>query len=418
MSARVSAAGWRLHSTLSFAAIGACGWLFACAPEVNNSIPAAVPQTVAETAPTSPVIWPTSGWQTSTPEAQGIDSATLAAALETIRAERIPVHSLLIERHGHVVLDTYFYPYAPDQPHNVYSVTKSVTSTLIGIAMREHQLDDVNVPVFSLLPQRSSDPRKAHLTLAHLLSMTSGLDCSARGGHNLLQQMMASRNWPQFVIDRPLASEPGSTFDYCAGNTELVSAVLTEKTGASASDYAQRQLFGPLGIAHATWPTAADHVSHGWSDLQLTPRDMAKLGYLWLHNGRWEDRQIISESYLAEALATHANVEPGINYGYGLWLYPNHVPADFEANGTGGQRITVIPSLDMVEVVTGGGLDANAVAALIATAPKSDSPLPENSAAAARLDSLATEAALSPGRTGSRVALHVSQPSRPSSVKS
>ncbi len=401
-------------------AAGVSVFLFACAPDVAGSAAGtnASPSPAAIALTPQPVLWPTQGWSTSTPEAQGIDSRVLAQALETIRAERIPVHSLLIERHGRIVLDSYFYPYTADEPHNVYSVTKSVTSTLIGVAVREREVDDVNAPVLSLLPERSDDARKAHLTLAHLLSMTSGLDCSAHGGRNLLQQMMATRNWPQFVLDRPLASEPGTTFDYCGGNAELVSAVLTRKTGVSAADFAQHELFGPLGITHAVWPTAGDHVSHGWSDLKLTPRDMAKLGYLWLHHGRWEDRQIVSDTYLAEALTAHANVEPGIDYGYGLWLYPGHTPADFEANGTGGQRITVIPSLDIVEVVTGGGLDANAVAALIAGAPKSDGALPDDPAAEARLETLVREAALSPAETPERVAMHVAAPAKSRSVKS
>jgi CubicO group peptidase (beta-lactamase class C family) len=418
MPASAIAARRSLGFALSFAA--ACAWLCACAPDsVESTTVAALPPSPSTSFAVAPrETWPTPAWQTSTPEAQGIDSAVLAQALETIRAERIPVHSLLIERHGHVVLDSYFYPYTPDEPHNVYSVTKSVTATLIGIAMREHQLDDVNAPVFSLLPERSDDTRKAHLTLAHLLSMTSGLDCNAQGGRNLLQQMMATRNWPQFVLDRPLTAEPGSTFEYCGGNAELVSAVLTQRTGVSASDYAQRELFAPLGITHAVWPTASDHVSHGWSDLRLTPRDMAKLGYLWLHHGRWEDRQIVAENYLAEALTPHANVQPGIDYGYGLWLYPQHTPADFEANGTGGQRITVIPSLDMVEVVTGGGLDANAVAALIAGAPKSEAALSDNPAAEARLEALVHEAALAPGETPERVAMHMSAPAKSRSAKS
>jgi CubicO group peptidase (beta-lactamase class C family) len=137
-------------------------------------------------------------------------------------------------------------------------------------------------------------------------------------------------------------------------------------------------------------------VSHGWGDLELQPRDMAKLGYLWLHDGRWEGRQVIPAGYLAEALTRHVSVEPGIDYGYGMWLYPGHTPVDFEANGTGGQRITVIPSLDMVEVMTGGGFDANEVQNLIAAAPKADSALPPNPAADERLASLAAELAEPP----------------------
>jgi CubicO group peptidase (beta-lactamase class C family) len=177
----------------------------------------------------------------------------------------------------------------------------------------------------------------------------------------------------------------------------VVSAVLTRTTGASASDFARRELFEPLGIENAVWPTDADGVSHGFADLKLQPRDMAKLGYLWLHNGVWEGKQIVPASYLAAAFSPHANVMPGVQYGYGMWIYPEHGhaggPADFEANGNGGQRIEVVPSEDMVVVTTGSGLDANEVAALIAEAPKSDAPLPANPAGDARLGGLVADAA-------------------------
>ncbi|HEY2446639.1 MAG TPA: serine hydrolase [Rhizomicrobium sp.] len=380
----------RAHAAFMCATISIA--LFACAPTVVQTTPPVVAQ-----APAPRVIWPTHGWPTSTPEAQGIDSGRLAVALEQIRAKNIPIHSLLIERHGTIVLDSYFYPFTDNEAHNAYSVTKSVTASLVGIAVREHRLADLNAPVLSLLPDRTSDdPRKSHITLAQLLSMTSGLDCRAQGGRNLLQQMLASPDWTGFMLKRDVVAAPGSTFGYCAGNAELVSAVLTESTGSCARDFARRELFAPLGIADAGWPTSANGVSHGWGDLELQPRDMAKLGYLWLHNGSWDGHEIIPADYLHEALAAHASVGQGVQYGYGMWLYPNHAPADFEANGAGGQRITVIPSLDMVEVMTGDGLDANQVAALIAGAPIADAPLPANSEMQSRLALDVAQAATGP----------------------
>ncbi|HEY3636599.1 MAG TPA: serine hydrolase [Rhizomicrobium sp.] len=367
-------------------------FLFSCAhtPAISNtdntSAAGVVPTETTE-------IWPTAGWSSSTPEAQGVDSAVLAEALEQIRARHIPIHSLLIERHGRIVLDSYFYPFADNRTHNVFSVTKSVTSMLVGIAVAEHRLNDLNAPVYPLLAaQTSDDPRKAHITLANFLSMTSGLDCHGEGKSSLLQEMLRSRHLAAYMLDRPAQNDPGTVFDYCGGNSEVVSAVLTKATGNSALDLAKSELFTPLGINKVSWPTDSDRVSHGWGDLELQPRDMAKLGYLWLHNGRWENRQIVPADYLAQALTSHVNVQPGINYGYGMWLYPGHVPMDFEANGSGGQRITVIPSLDMVIVMTGGGFDANQVQDLIAAAPKSTTSLPANAEASARLASI--EAAL------------------------
>lgn len=392
--------GGRAHPVRTVGAIGpvlACIFLFSCAHPVAT-VPEPKPAPVAAAAPE--VNWPTNGWPTSTPEAQGIDSAVLADALEQIRVRHIPIHSLLIERHGHIVLDSYFYPFADDRLHNVYSVTKSVTSMLVGIAMAEHRLDDLNVPVYPLLAaQTADDPRKANITLANLLSMTSGLDCRGEGRTTLLQQMLRSPHLANYMLSRPVENDPGKVFDYCGGNAEVVSAVLTRKTGSSALALAEAQLFAPLGIAKVAWPTDSDGVSHGWGDLELQPRDMAKLGYLWLHNGRWAGRQIIPADYLAQALTSHVGVQPGIDYGYGMWLYPGHTPVDFEANGTGGQRITVIPSLDTVEVMTGGGFDANAVQELIAKAPNSGSALPVDPSAEARLAAIEAELARGPDVT-------------------
>lgn len=374
--------------------------------------------TVAAPPPPPPIFWPTHGWQTSTPEAQGLDSAVLADAMETIREKHLPVHSLLIERHGRIVLDAYFYPFAEDQLHDVASVTKSVVSTLVGIAEAKQQLANVNTPVASVLAsfaRKRIDERKERLTLAHLLSMTSGLDCSPQGGRNFLQQMEASAHWTAFALGRQETAEPGTSFNYCAVNMELVSAVLSKQTGESAAEFAQRELFGPLGIEQVIWPTDGDGVSHGFADLRMQPRDMAKLGYLWLHRGVWDGRQIVPESYLTAALSPHAMVEDNVQYGYGMWIYPGHGhaggPADFEANGNGGQRIAVVPSEDMVIVITGSGLDANDVASLIAPAPKSNEPLPPNPDANARLAQLVSDAANGDVRLASTQAPHpVPQP--------
>jgi CubicO group peptidase (beta-lactamase class C family) len=347
--------------------------------------------------------WPTHGWRRSTPEAQGIDSRVLADAIDTIRARHIPVNSLLIERHGSIVVDASFYPYDADRPHEVFSVTKSVTSSLVGIAVADGRLASLDMPVSTLLPgQVPADANKSRITLAHLLSMTSGLDCSTSQGMSFLEMMEHSPHWVSYALERPEVAEPGTRFGYCAGNMHVVSAVLTRVTGQSAADYARARLFAPLGITEVSWPGDADGISHGFADLQLSPRDMAKLGYLWLHHGVWEGKQIIPAAYLADALSPHATVEPGVQYGYGMWLYPGrgHAggPPDFEANGVGGQRIAVIPSQDIVEVITGQSLDANEVASLVSDAVKSDAALPEDPQEFGRLKTDVVEA-----RTGGSV---------------
>lgn len=338
-------------------------------------------------------VWPTRGWLTSTPEEQGLDSRVLANAIDTIRIRQLPVHSLLIVRHGRIVLDTYFAPFADNELHDAYSVTKSVVSTLVGIAVRQRRMPDLRTPVLAMLPDAvaEADPLKQRMTLGHLLSMTSGLNCRGNSSGNFLQAMQQSRHWAQFALERDEVAEPGTTFAYCAGNMHVISAALTRSVGQSAAEFARRELFEPLGIEHVSWASDRDGVSHGFAGLRMQPRDMAKLGYLWLHHGEWDGRQIVPASYLRAAFTPHADVEQNVKYGYGMWIYPYRGHAggapDIEANGFGGQRIAVIPSQDMVVVITGAGLDANKVASLLVGAVKSDAPLQPNLMAQARLDS-------------------------------
>jgi CubicO group peptidase (beta-lactamase class C family) len=373
----------RRHASI-IAAASACLALLSCAT------PKPPPPPPAEA-------WPTLGWLSSTPEEQGVDSGALADAIDALKARNIPIHSLLIERNGHIVLDAYFYPFADHEPHDVASITKSVTSSLVGIAMAEHAPIDVNAPILSLLPgEPATDPRKTQITLGHLLSMTSGLDCDADQGISVLAQMESSAHWTSYMMNRPVVAGAGNRFEYCGGSMHVVSAALTRATGRSAFDLAREKLFAPLGIADVFWPADPEGVSYGFADLRLEPRDLAKLGYLWLHDGNWDGRQIIPAAYLEAALAPHANVQPGIQYGYGMWLYPGHAPYDFEANGRGGQRITVVPGLNAVIVLTGGGMDANDVAPFIATAFVSTGVLPPNTGGDERLAAAVARVAAPP----------------------
>jgi CubicO group peptidase (beta-lactamase class C family) len=160
-------------------------------------------------------------------------------------------------------------------------VTKSVTTTLVGIAADQGKLrlDD---PVLSFFPDRAvanRDARKERVTVAHLASMTSGLDCVATPDEPTLAEMTASADWVQFTLDRPMVAEPGTTFSYCSPGMHLLSAVLTRATGMSELDFARQNLFEPLGIRDVVWPVDPQGFNHGWGDVYLYPRDAAKLGY-------------------------------------------------------------------------------------------------------------------------------------------
>src|SRR5450759_4461494 len=234
--------------------------------------------------------WPTHGWQESSPEAQGMESRTLVRALDYVREHHVSIHGLLVVRNGRVVLDVTFFPYQAGQLHDVASVTKSVTATLIGISSGQHRLAGVEQPVLPLFPSgrlADHDGRKERLTIQHFLSMTSGVACDWMSGEATLEEMQQSADWIQFVLERPMAAEPGSTFAYCSPGMHVLSGVISRVTGSSALDFARRELFGPLGIRDAEWPADPHGISRGWGDLHLHPRDMAKLGLLWLNEGRW-----------------------------------------------------------------------------------------------------------------------------------
>lgn len=346
------------------------------------------------------VHWPTHGWRQSSPEAQGLDADALAEALDHVRDHGTRIHSLTIVRNGHLVLDAYFWPFEDGQLHDVASVTKSVITTLAGIAIGQQAFKGPSQALPSLFNGRAMahlDDRKRRLTLQHLMSMTSGLDCQAAPAEATLRQMRASPDWTQFMLDLPMRDEPGSRFEYCSGGMHLLSGAITKATGVSALAFAQRELFAPLGIGNAVWPADAQGISHGWGDLRLQPRDMAKLGYLWLNNGRWEDRQIVPGGWMAAAVQPQAQPpNTGQTYGYGLWLHADRRPAEFEAVGRGGQRIAVVPEKGLVVVFTGGEFEPGDIGPFIWRALKSDQPLPDNPSGAARLAAAVSAAAAPP----------------------
>lgn len=343
--------------------------------------------------------WPTHGWRYSSPEAQGMDSAELANAFDYVRDHDTPIHSLTIVRNGQVVVDAYFWPFQAGQLHDLASVTKSVTSTLAGIAIGKQELA-LQQPLTSVFGQQriaNLDERKKHVTIADLLTMTSGLDCDASHGEITLSQMRKSADWTRFMLDLPMRDAPGSHFTYCSGGMHLLSAAITKATGQSALDFARRELFAPLGIGNAAWPADAQGVSHGWGDLHLAPLDMAKLGYLWLNNGRWGDRQVVPEAWMRAAVQVQSGPEDGDEkYGYGLWIQPDRQPQLFEANGRGGQRISVTPDKNVVVVFTGGEFEPGDIGDFILRSIKSDQALPENPSAAARLATAVRDAATPP----------------------
>jgi CubicO group peptidase (beta-lactamase class C family) len=321
--------------------------LVGCSSLPATVAPANVPTPTSETGPN----WPTEAWRTSLPDKQGMDSAKLAKMLDAIRQQRLDLHSLLIIRNGYLVNETYFGPYQPDTRHELYSCTKSFVATLIGIVIDKGYIDRTEHRIVDFFPERTFanlDRQKATMTLEDVLTMRSGLDW--QDDDPTFAAMYRSPDWVKFMLDRPMAVPAGSQFNYCSGCSHLLSAIVQQTTGMNTRDFAEQYLFKPLGISNVEWETDVAGVPIGGWGLQLTPRDMAKLGYLYLQGGRWEGQQIVSAGWVENATQTHAEVEGDLDYGYQWWTYPSL--GAYAALGRYGQTIFVVPRFDLVVVTT------------------------------------------------------------------
>jgi CubicO group peptidase (beta-lactamase class C family) len=341
-------------------------------------------------------------WPGAAPEEAGVDSTALIEMLDFIREHETVVHSVQLARKGRLVLDAYFYPYHDHMRHDVASVTKSISSTLVGLAIDKGHLRDVQQPILRFFAEHGApgrDPRASQLTLEHLLTMQSGWDCGVELNNprtnvdTRLDEMRRTSDWSRYAIDLPFVAEPGTRFRYCNANCHLLSALLTKQTGSNSLAFARRELFGPLGIADVAWPADPQGNNYGWGDLQLCPRDMVKIGQLFLQRGRWGERQIISENWIRNATRAHVSHTGGKDqYGYFWWVPGPEYPGVFEAIGRGGQRITVWPAKDLVLVYTGGGFNNNDLTKFILKAIQSNVSLPANPKANARLRKLVSAA--------------------------
>jgi Tol biopolymer transport system component/CubicO group peptidase (beta-lactamase class C family) len=302
-----------------------------------------------------PSTWPTIGWRSATPEEQGMDSEKLSGMVEHIQQEKLNLHSLLIVRNGYLVSEIYVYPYSAGQVHFIASVTKSVMGTLTGIAIQKGYIQDVQQSLFSLLPDQevvNLDEEKKAITLEDLLTMTSGLDCheNPAPGEAFMQ---ASQNWVQFMLDLPMAAQPGTRFNYCTGAVQVLSAILQKATGMSAREFANQNLFAPLGIgpiSEASWPSDPQGLTIGGYGLALTPVEMAKLGYLFLNQGKWDGSTIVPADWVVTSTKIHANQGDENGYGYLWWIDPQG--EWYAALGLAGQHIFVYPAENLVVVFT------------------------------------------------------------------
>jgi CubicO group peptidase (beta-lactamase class C family) len=346
--------------------------------------------------------WPMPGWRTTTPKEVGLDARVLAAFDADISEGKYGyVDSMLVIRHGKIAFERYYghdydriYAHEMNTPsplvvndpggpynyfnpwwhpyyhrgtlHSMQSVTKSVVSAVIGIAVGRGEFPSLDTPVMAFFEKsdvKHLDARKRRMTLKHLLTMTAGLEWNEElpyiDPRNTFSLMVLTPDWVKFTIDLPMADEPGTRFSYNSGATILLGHIFRLATGTDLEEYAARHLLAPLGITNWVWK----HTPYGLTDTQeglyVSERDLAKIAYLYLHGGRWEGRQIVPEAWVQDSLRPFTKVEKdgSIEYGYKWWLYhythQGNNQVAFAGAGFGGQRPIVLPELDIVLVFTG-----------------------------------------------------------------
>jgi CubicO group peptidase (beta-lactamase class C family) len=304
--------------------------------------------------------WPTAGWQTSAPEEQDVDAAKLNEAMDSLTRQSLPIDSLLVVRHGYIVYENY--PrliYDAETSHPAYSITKSFMSALIGIALKDGYIKGMDQKLPDLFPERTiqnMDELKKQITLEHLLTMTGGQEWNEwryayTDPRNDWIKALRSEDVVQYILDLPMAVQPGRVWNYNGGYSFLLSSLVSTSSRQSTLEFAEKHLFGPLGIKGATWSKHRSGIYDGAGGLQMTPRDMAKFGLLYLNEGKWDGKQIIPADFVAKSVSTLHTVSANTGYGYeSWWTHPND--GIYYAAGIYGQRIYVVPELDLVVVVT------------------------------------------------------------------
>jgi CubicO group peptidase (beta-lactamase class C family) len=281
-------------------------------------------------------------------ESTRLDPTVRARALE--RAKDLPrLRSLLISINGELVEERYFNGARASQTANVKSASKSLLSTLVGIAFDRGYFKSVHESIEKYFPEHltgTDDAKKKAITIEDLLTMRSGLESTSIVNYG---RWVQSSNWVRYVLARPLVDEPGGRMIYSTGNSHLLSALLTKATRMSTFEFARRYLAEPLGISIAPWMRDPQGIYFGGNEMHLTPRGMLAFGELYLKSGRAGGKQILSEAWIKESLKPRTRSSwSGREYGYGWWIDTLGGYPTYYAWGHGGQFIFVVPALKLV----------------------------------------------------------------------
>jgi len=314
--------------------------------------------------------WPTQDWREADPESMGMRAELLSNLEREIKAYFRTINAVLIVRKSNLVFERYFGGFCQDDSHLVFSVTKSIISALIGIAIDKGFIEGVHQNVLGFFHEYKPGARdhlKQQLTIRDLLTMTAGfLWRTGAQAHELyLDRLRQSKDWVAFILDLPVQERLFGTFQYNSGASHLLSAIITRSTGSCAQEFAAKHLFGPIGFHQpgtnkqhtysqadvfsntaVQWPSDPQGNSIGGWGLVLKPRDMARFGLLYLNGGQWDGEQIIPEKWVADSVSPYTP-----SYGYHWWLQDMNGVFVFSAVGRGGNHIFCIPQKDLVVVI-------------------------------------------------------------------
>lgn len=338
------------------------------------------------------------GWTVASPTEVGLDPQIICE-LDKLLAKwpEANIHAINVVRHGKLVGELYYggtdqrccrpeslgiVQFAPHVKHDLRSISKSVTSLLVGIALSEGTFPPLDSPVLDTFSEYADlrTAEKMRITFRHLLTMSSGLAWDEvykpySDPENIVWRLVAARDPVRFVLEQPLVVTPGDAFNYNSGGTTVLGRAVAKATGKRFDEYARDRLFVPLGIADFEWVPlpATGEPAAGWG-LRLRPRDTAKLGQLVLADGRWGDRRVLPPGWAAESMKGRLKDQRVYHYGYQWWhgkTYVSGSAIEWAAGfGHGGQRLFVVPTLDLVVVVNAGLYDEGPYSALQERIPK------------------------------------------------
>ncbi len=306
------------------------------------------------------------GWETAHMNGYTNDTSLVYRLFNELENEHHEMRSLLVIKDDKLILEKYFGANDLATRQDLRSVTKSIRSLLLGIALDQGFIKHLDEPIFKYLEQsvrKNAHPDKNNITIRDLVTMASGLDCNDWDPKSKGQEdrVYKKKDWIQYTLDLPLIKTPGSVSHYCSMGVVLVAQIIGNASGMTIQAFADQYLFGPLGIS-ATWGhTSNKEVLPSAKRLYITPRDLAKIGALMLNKGVWEGRQIVSSEWLNQSTSPQTKIA-NLDYGFLWWQIPflvegTKIPT-IAATGNGGQYLFVIPSNNMIVVCTGGAYNS------------------------------------------------------------